>query len=124
MTTVRLLGLVVVVMAVLAGSVSAATWSRRYVHRLPDSAFALVERAPDGKLLRRLPHHDDRGLLDVPHLCSALSRWHQVRWQDPAAADVAWRHLAAHRSEVGAAACRPGQRGPDITTKDTKRTKD
>ncbi len=115
---------VVLVLAVLGGYADAATWSRRYIHRLPDSAFALVERTPDGKPLRRLPHHDHEGVLDVPHLCSALSRWHQVRWQDAAAADIARQHLMAHRSEVGAAACRPHPPTPGITTKETKSTED
>ncbi len=105
----RWIALVVLGVAVLAGSSDAATWSRRDIHQLPDSAFAIVERTADGKVLRRLPHHDHQGALDIPHLCSALSRWHQVHWQERAAADTAWQHLAAHRSEVGARACRPRQ---------------
>jgi hypothetical protein len=107
----RTVGLVALVVAVLAASAGAATWNDGYIKQLPDSAFAIVKRTPDGKALRRLPHHDDSGALDIPHLCSALSRWHQVHWQDPAAADVAWRHLAAHRDEAGPKACRPGRTG-------------
>src|SRR2546425_350482 len=44
--------------------VAAEEWSRAYISRLPDSAFAVVETAPDGRKVRHLPHHDEPGGLD------------------------------------------------------------
>jgi hypothetical protein len=74
----------------------AAKWSRAYIRQLPDSAFAAIETSPDGKTLRHLPHHDATGKLDLPHVRSALSRLHQVKWQDPATAESAHQHLLDH----------------------------
>ncbi len=85
----------------------AAKWSRQYIRQLPDSAFAAVETAPEGKKVRHLPHHDAQGNLDVPHLCNALSRLGQVKWRDPANAEAARQHLREHLKEVGGKACRP-----------------
>ena len=93
---------------VLAGSsAGAATWSRQYIGQLPDSAFAAIETTSEGKTLRHLPHHDAGGNLDVPHLCSALSRFDQVKWRDPVNAEAARRHLREHLEEVGRTSCRP-----------------
>ena len=64
--------------------------------RLPDSAFAVVEIAPDGRKLRHLPHHDETGALDLAHLKAALARRGQVKWLDPTNEDVARRHLEEH----------------------------
>lgn len=81
----------------LAGSpAEAAKWSPAYIRQLPDSAFAAIETAPDGKTLRHLPHHDAAGNLDLPHLRSALSRLRQVKWQNPATAGSARQHLLDH----------------------------
>lgn len=77
----------------------AAKWSRQYIRQLPDSAFAAIETTPDGKTLRHLPHHDAAGNLDLPHLRSAMSRLPQVKWQDPANAEAARRHLLEHRKQ-------------------------
>lgn len=96
---------------VLAGSsAEAAKWSRRYIRQLPDSAFAAIETTPQGKQLRHLPHHDARGDLDIPHLCSALARLGQVKWRDPANAEAAKRHLQEHLNQVGRQRCRPLQK--------------
>jgi hypothetical protein len=96
----------------LAGTtVDAAKWSRQYIRQLPDSAFAAIETSPDGKTLRHLPHHGADGNLDVPHLCNALSRLRQVKWRNPANAEVARRHLREHLEQVGRTACRPGRKG-------------
>jgi hypothetical protein len=84
-----------------------AQWSRKYISRLPDSAFAVVEQAESGKAVRRLPHHDADGRLDLPHLCNAWARLKQVKWRDPANAEPTRRHLEAHLAEVGKGACRP-----------------
>ena len=76
----------------------AAEWSAAYIRALPDEAFAAIEITSDGARLRHLPHHDHTGALDLPHLRSALVRWHQVRWRDSAAATAAREHLEEHRT--------------------------
>jgi len=85
----------------------AAKWSGAYIRQLPDSAFAVVETSPSGKPIRRLPHHDARGDLDLPHLCNAIARLGQVKWVDPANAEIASRHLSDHLDQIGRGACRP-----------------
>ena len=98
----------VIGLVMLAGSASeAAKWNRQYVRRLPDSAFAVIETAPEGRRVRHLPHHDASGALDVPHLCNALVRLGQVKWRDPANAEMARRHLREHLEQVGRSSCRP-----------------
>lgn len=87
---------VVGLLGIAAPPAEAAEWSRAYASALPDEAFAVVEVQPDGARLRRLPHHDAEGRLDLPHLRSALSRLHQVNWLDPANAERARRHLLEH----------------------------
>jgi hypothetical protein len=72
----------------------AAEWSASYIRALPDEAFAAIE------VTRHLPHHDHTGDLNLPHLRSALARWHQVRWRDPAIAAAARQHLEEHRAWV------------------------
>lgn len=84
----------------------AATWSHAYIRQLPDSAFAVIEPTPEGRRLRRLPHHDATGALDLLHLCNALARLPQVKWRDPANAPVARQHLKDHLDQVGPGACR------------------
>ena len=105
------LGILVGVLVLAGPSAHAATWSRQYIRQLPDSAFAAIEKMPEGKALRHLPHHDANGVLDVPHLCNALSRLNQVKWRDPANAESARRHLTEHLKEVGQRSCRPAPRG-------------
>src|SRR2546430_16834773 len=61
---------------------AAEEWSRTYVSRLPHSAFAVVETAPDGRQLRHLPHHDGTGAVHLSHLRAARSRLGQVKWLD------------------------------------------
>jgi len=78
----------------------AEEWSRAYISRLPDSAFAVVETAPDGRKVRHLPHHDETGAVDLAHLRAARSRLGQVRWLDPASKAVARRHLEEHWREL------------------------
>lgn len=105
-----LLGVLVGLLLLAQTSTEAATWSRKYIRQLPDSAFAAIETTAEGKRVRHLPHHDADGGLDVPHLCNALSRLDQVKWRDPASAGAARRHLTDHLDEVGRAACRPARR--------------
>lgn len=78
----------------------AGEWSHAAIARLPDSAFAVVEIAHDGRKHRHLPHHDETGAVDLPHLRAAWSRLGQVKWVDPRNEAVARRHLEAHWLEV------------------------
>src|SRR3989442_13069868 len=79
--------------------VAAEEWSRAYISRLPDSAFAGVETAPDGRKARHLPHHDETGAVDLAHLRAARSRLGQVKWLHAAHAEKARRHLEEHQRE-------------------------
>ncbi len=99
----------VLVLGLVAPHAGAATWSRAYVHQLPDSAFAAIEQGADGHRIRRLPHHAASGTLDLPHLCNALARLPQVKWRDPANAETARRHLREHLDHAGRGACRPAR---------------
>ena len=108
--SLHVVAVTVMVLGITASQVAAATWSRAYIRRLPDSAFAVIETTPEGRLLRRLPHHDAAGALDLPHVCNALARLPQVRWRDPARAETARRHLQDHLSLLGRSACRPATR--------------
>jgi len=96
----RRLALVLPALALAAGSVTAEEWSRARIARLPDSAFAVIEVASDGRRARHLPHHDETGALDLPHLRAARARLGQVRWLDPATEAVARRHLEEHWQEI------------------------
>jgi competence protein ComEA len=81
---------------VFISAVLAETWSQRYIDSLPDSAFASIEIAKDGKKIRHLPHHNHVGEIDIPHLKSALGRIYQVKWIDPANFEKAKTHLEQH----------------------------
>lgn len=81
--------------------VSGEEWSRARINRLPDSAFAVVEISEDGKKVRHLPHHDEQGDVDLPHLRSALSRLGQVHWLGPESEAAARHHLEEHLRELG-----------------------
>ena len=109
MGMVRFLGAAVAVLAMLGvgSTAEGAKWGRTYIRQLPDSAFAVIERTPEGRTIRHLPHHDAAGNLDIPHLCNALSRLGQVKWRNPADAEIARRHLQEHLEQVGRSACRP-----------------
>lgn len=85
-----------------------ATWDTAYVNNLPDSAFAVVldggKKDSDGKTvprdLRKLPHHNADGSVDLPHLRNALARAPQTDM--PAAAHAeAQAHLEAHAKAEG-----------------------
>ena len=79
---------------------TAEEWSRTYISRLPDSAFAVVETASDGRKARHLPHHDETGAVDLSHLRAARSRLGQVKWLDAANQERARRHLEEHWREL------------------------
>ncbi len=80
-------------------SAFAENWSRLYVKDLPDSAFAAIEIAKDGRKIRHLPHHQHNGKVDINHVKSALSRIYQVKWMDPANFSKAKEHLQQHYQE-------------------------
>lgn len=85
-----------------------ATWDSSYVSNLPDSAFAVVVsggvKDSSGKTvprdLRKLPHHDTSGKVDLPHLRNALAREPQTQMS---AADhaTAHAHLQRHADAAG-----------------------
>jgi HK97 family phage prohead protease len=81
-----------------------AVWSAAYINDLPDSAFAVIlpggTKDGEGKTtprsLRKLPHHNADGAVDMPHLRNALSREPQTDMPD-AAHSKAKSHLSAHQ---------------------------
>ncbi len=107
MRRIGFVGILAALAIVGVSSVEAAKWTRRYINRLPDSAFAVIETSAKGKPVRHLPHHDIQGALDVPHLCNAMSRLPQVKWRDPASAEIARQHLRQHVAELAGTPCRP-----------------
>jgi hypothetical protein len=88
--------LAALILTLVAADAGAEEWSRARISRLPDSAFAVVEIAPDGQKLRHLPHHDETGAVDPAHLRAAQARVGQVKWLDPASEAAARRHLDRH----------------------------
>lgn len=88
--------LTVAVVITSAAAVGAEEWTAARIARLPDSAFAVVETAPDGRTVRHLPHHDETGAVDPAHLRAARARLGQVKWLDPANAASAREHLEHH----------------------------
>lgn len=78
-----------------------------------DSAFAAVETDPLGRPVRHLPHHDQNGRVDIPHLKSARARLSQVKWHDPKNQAAARAHLDEHWWEYQRLRARDkGLRGP------------
>src|SRR2546428_14187201 len=63
----RATGALALAIVLVPGLAAAEPWSRARIHALPDSAFAVVEIAPDGRKVRHLPHHDESGAVDLPH---------------------------------------------------------
>jgi len=83
-------------------------WTRRYINDLPDSAFAVIlpggEKDKEGKTsprnLRKFPHHDAKGRIDLPHLRNANARVPQSDIPQEYK-EKAMRHLAAHKKKLG-----------------------
>ncbi len=111
---VVLLALVLAPLAGPAAPAGAEPWSAARIARLPDSAFAVVETAADGRRVRHLPHHDETGTVDLAHLRAAFSRLPQVRWARPESARLARRHLEVHRHAAAAP-----RRGPFVVAPET-----
>ena len=86
-----------------------ATWSTAQVNDFPDSSFAIVlsggEKDEDGKTtpraLRKLPHHDGSGKIDLPHLRNSLARAPQMTGVSDAQRNRAVSHLRAHAKAEG-----------------------
>ncbi|MGC8895670.1 MAG: hypothetical protein ACP5LB_02725 [Candidatus Bathyarchaeia archaeon] len=77
-------------------------WTRKYVNALPDSAFAIVYKE-NGKVIRKFPHHNADGTVDLPHLRNANARLPQS--EIPAAyKQQAMKHLATHKKKLGVGA--------------------
>ena len=93
-----------------------AKWTRRYINRLPDSSFAVIEPAYErgetkDKNCRHLPHHGPGGggtknvNLDLPHLRNAFARAPLIK---PVTDSIsteelrrrAMEHLEHHRSAL------------------------
>lgn len=96
----RALLLAVLALVWIVGPALAEEWSRARISRLPDSAFAVVETSPDWRKFRHLPHHDETGAVDLPHLKAARARLGQVQWVNPANEEIARRHLDEHWGEM------------------------
>jgi hypothetical protein len=83
-------------------------WTRRYINDLPDAAFAIIlpggEKDQDGKTkprsLRKFPHHDATGKIDLPHLRNANARVPQSDLTPEQKAE-AQRHLDRHKKALG-----------------------
>jgi len=83
-------------------------WTRRYINDLPDSAFAIIlpggQKDEEGKTtprsLRKFPHHDKNGRIDLPHLRNANARVPQSDLTQEQK-EQAMRHLARHKKALG-----------------------
>ncbi|MGQ9506545.1 MAG: hypothetical protein ACUVTB_01640 [Candidatus Bathycorpusculaceae bacterium] len=74
-------------------------WTRKYINNLPDSAFAVVYKE-NGNVVRKFPHHNADGTVDLPHLRNANSRLPQS--EIPAEYKrQAMKHLATHKKKLG-----------------------
>lgn len=96
----RVLPRVLLALGLMASVAAAEEWGHARVSRLPDSAFAVVERTADDRAFRHLPHHDETGAVDQAHLRAARARLAQVKWLDPANAAIATHHLEEHERET------------------------
>ncbi|MFQ5758562.1 MAG: hypothetical protein ACE5IF_02665, partial [Candidatus Bathyarchaeia archaeon] len=83
-------------------------WTRRYINELPDSAFAVIlpggQRDEKGRTvprtLRKFPHHNRSGAVDLPHLRNANARVPQSEVPEEYK-QRAMRHLATHKKQAG-----------------------
>jgi hypothetical protein len=83
-------------------------WTRRYINDLPDAAFAIIlpggEKDEEGRTkprsLRKFPHHDATGKIDLPHLRNANARVPQSDLTAEQKAE-AQRHLDRHKKALG-----------------------
>ncbi len=91
-----------------AKRIEESIWTHRYINDLPDSAFAVT--LPGGqkdekgrtapRTLRKFPHHNRSGAIDLPHLRNANARVPQSEIPEEYK-QKAMRHLAAHKKQAG-----------------------
>ncbi len=92
----------------LAKRIEERIWTRGYINDLPDSAFAVI--LPGGqkdeksrtvpRTLRKFPHHNRSGAVDLPHLRNANARVPQSEVPEEYK-KKAMKHLAAHKRQAG-----------------------
>lgn len=86
-------------------------WTRAFINDLDDAAFAIIlpggEKDEQGKTaprsLRKFPHHNADGSLDLPHLRNANTRLPQSDLTDAQKARAA-AHLNRHKKQAGVGA--------------------
>src|SRR5439155_19705369 len=91
----RATGALALAIVLVPGLPAAEPWSRSRINALPDPAFAVVETGADSRKARRLPHHDESGAGDLPHLIAARARGSQAKRLDPANEAIAREQLDA-----------------------------
>ena len=70
---------------------SAQNWhDEKYIQSLPDESFAVVDRTPEGIMIRLLPHHDIHGNIVIPKLMECIN---QVFTLPPDYREIAREHL-------------------------------
>jgi hypothetical protein len=80
-------------------AITERVWTRRYINNLPDSAFAVTYKEGE-KTVRKFPHHDAKGRIDLPHLRNANARLPQSELP-PEQKEKAMKHLAMHKKTLG-----------------------
>ena len=54
---------------------SAENWhDEKYIQSLPDESFAVVDRTPEGIMIRLLPHYDIHGNIVIPRLMDCINQ--------------------------------------------------
>ena len=74
-------------------------WTSQYISSLPDSAFATVYKEND-RLIRKFPHHQANGNIDLPHLRNANARLPQSEVPDGFKRQ-AMKYLTTHKKKLG-----------------------
>lgn len=69
---------------------------KKYIQSLPDPSFTVVEKKPNGAVIRSLPHHDKQGNLVLPKVEESLDRVFEL---DPNHQEKARDHLLGHYYE-------------------------
>jgi len=75
-------------------------WSDLTINLLSDSAFAAVENAETTDKIRRCPHHDANGDLDLEQLIYVLGAFEEEAWLDLQVKAQAKKHLLFHYQQA------------------------
>jgi len=102
-------------------------WTRAYINDLPDTAFALIQKGGEKdesgrttpRSLRRLPHHDAQGRIDIPHLRNANARAPQMKDVSEEERRQAIEHLERHKRALGIGAAAQESKDSDKESKDS-----